>query len=52
MGRWLCLVGRHDWKHQRNPEVSGPAAEYDSCGRCGKERAGYDKPPPSGVARG
>jgi hypothetical protein len=52
MGRLLCRVGRHAWKHERNPEMSGEGADFERCTRCGKERIGYGKPPSTGVARG
>ena len=39
MGRLLCLLGRHDWEHQRNPDVAGAAAAFDICRRCQKEKA-------------
>lgn len=38
----LCLLGRHDWRHQRNPEVGGPAADFEICTRCGHERKTYE----------
>jgi hypothetical protein len=36
-----CLVGRHHWLHGRNPEVGGPAAAFEVCSRCGRERNTY-----------
>jgi hypothetical protein len=38
----FCLLGRHDWRRQRNPEVGGSAADFDVCSRCGKERNRYE----------
>ena len=38
----LCLLGRHDWRHKRNPEVGGPAADFEVCTRCGHERKTYE----------
>jgi hypothetical protein len=52
MRRLLCRVGRHEWRHERNPEMGGPGADFERCARCGKERPGYGKPPSTGVARG
>jgi hypothetical protein len=46
MRRLLCLIGRHAWTHHRNPDLGGAAAEFDVCGRCGKERDGFDAAPP------
>ena len=50
MGRLLCRLGRHEWRHERNPEMGGPRAVFERCVHCGKERAGYDPPPPTGIA--
>lgn len=52
MGRVLCFIGVHSWQRQHNPEASGPGADFQTCSRCGKEKADYGKPPSSGVARG
>ena len=52
MGSLLCLLGRHAWQRKQNPEVGGAGGAYDQCNRCGKEKAGYGKPPATGVARG
>jgi hypothetical protein len=52
MRSWLCLLGRHDWEHKRNPEVGGAAADYEQCVRCGKERSTYEPPAPGSVAGG
>ena len=38
----LCLPGTHDWERRTNPEVSGAAAVYSVCRRCGKEKREYD----------
>jgi hypothetical protein len=37
-----CLVGRHHWLPERNPEVGGPAATFEVCSRCGRERNTYE----------
>lgn len=52
MGKVLCFVGLHSWQQRRNLEVGGSGGDYEVCNRCGKEKAGYDKPPSTGVARG
>ena len=48
MGRLLCLIGRHDWEHQRNPNVGGAGAGFDLCRRCHKEKAVYGGLPGKG----
>ena len=40
--RLLCTCGRHLWATRRNPEVGGKAAVFETCRRCGTERAQYD----------
>lgn len=40
--RLLCRLGRHLWALRRNPEMGGPAALYEECRRCGRERTTYD----------
>ena len=52
MSRILCFFGLHTWQHRHNPEVGGSGGVYEVCSRCGKEKAGYGKPPSTGVARG
>jgi hypothetical protein len=37
----LCLVGKHNWSRQNNPEVSGADGVYCVCIRCGKEKKEY-----------
>jgi len=44
-----CYLGRHTWRHQRNPEMGGPQADYEVCTRCGKERNRYDKKDGTGI---
>jgi hypothetical protein len=34
MGKFLCLIGRHRWERQTNPE----GGKYYSCSRCGKDQ--------------
>jgi hypothetical protein len=46
----LCWLGRHDWQHQRNPEVSGAGADFETCARCGAERKKYGPGSGSGIA--
>jgi hypothetical protein len=48
MGWLLCRLGRHAWQHRGIPDVGGPAADYEVCTRCNKERDKYD-PPPAGA---
>lgn len=50
MRPFSCLLGRHRWRHHRNPEVGGALADYEVCGRCGKERPVWDKPSSGGVS--
>lgn len=51
-GRLLCHLGRHLWARHRNPEVSGKDAVFEQCRRCGRERQGYEAPPPGSVLGG
>ena len=51
MASLLCRIGMHHWESKQNLEVDGPGGDYQLCSRCGKEKAGYGKPPASGVAR-
>lgn len=37
-----CLLGRHHWTMQRNPEKGGAGAQYEVCDRCGRERPTYE----------
>jgi len=37
----LCHVGRHLWARRRNPDVSGAAALFHECRRCGTVRMGW-----------
>jgi hypothetical protein len=37
-----CLVGRHDWVVERNPEKGGAGAQYEVCTRCGEDRAVFE----------
>jgi hypothetical protein len=45
----LCHLGRHRWAHHRNPEVGGKDAVFERCRRCGRERQGYEAPPPGSI---
>lgn len=49
MGWLLCRLGRHAWRHQRSPDVSGAGAHYEVCTRCNKEKKTYGKPPWTGL---
>ena len=40
----LCHLGRHLYALRRNPEVSGAAALYHQCRRCGHEKAAWGRP--------
>lgn len=42
LGRLMCAIGRHAWRPYENPELEG--AQYQICGRCGKDKAQYDPP--------
>jgi hypothetical protein len=42
--RLRCLIGRHAWAQQRNPESAGPEAIYFICRHCGREKPGYGPP--------
>jgi hypothetical protein len=42
----LCHVGIHFWARRRNSEVSGAAALFDECRRCGNVRMGWTDPGP------
>jgi hypothetical protein len=44
-----CYLGRHTWQHRRNPEMGGPQADYEVCGRCGKERNKYENKDGTGI---
>jgi len=44
-----CYLRRHTWRHQRNPDMGGPQADYEVCTRCGKERNSYDKKDGTGI---
>jgi hypothetical protein len=46
-----CMVGRHRWESRHNPEVEGPKGDYQTCARCGEDKAGYE-PPPKNLYRG
>jgi len=52
MGRVLCLIGMHSWQQRHNPELGGSGGNFEVCNRCGKEKAGYGKPPSSGFPGG
>ena len=52
MNRLLCLLGRHDWEHQRNPDVGGAGAAFDVCRRCHKEKPVYGGLPGKGFPLG
>lgn len=43
-----CILGRHDWRVERNPEQGGPDAITEVCARCKKDRAVYE--PTSGTS--
>jgi hypothetical protein len=51
-GWLLCHLGRHLWALHRNPDVGGKAAVFEVCRRCGRERQGYEAPPPGSVLGG
>ncbi len=42
-----CVLGRHDWRVERNPDKGGPAAITEVCARCHRDRAVYE--PTSGT---
>ena len=44
-----CWLGRHDWKHHRNPEMGGSLADFQVCARCGKERNVFEKKDGTGI---
>jgi hypothetical protein len=46
-----CMLRRHRWESRHNPEVEGPKGDYQTCVRCGEDRAGYE-PPPKNMYRG
>ena len=46
-----CLFGRHRWEARHNPEVEGPKGDYQTCRRCGEDKAAYE-PPPKNMYRG
>jgi hypothetical protein len=41
----------HAWRRGHNPDVGGAGGDFEICDRCKKEKAGYGKPPSTGVAR-
>jgi hypothetical protein len=41
------MIGRHDWRAQRNPGQGGPEAITEVCARCGEDRPVYE--PASGM---
>jgi|SoiMethySBSTD1v2_1073268.scaffolds.fasta_scaffold53273_2 hypothetical protein len=51
-GWLLCHLGRHLWALHRNPDVGGKDAVFELCRRCGRERQGYEAPPPGSVLGG
>jgi hypothetical protein len=51
-GWLLCHLGRHVWTQRRNPDVGGKDAVFLLCLRCGRERQGYEAPPPGSVLGG
>jgi len=51
-GWLLCHLGRHRWAQHRNAEVGGKDAVFELCRRCGRERQGYEAPPPGSVLGG
>jgi hypothetical protein len=48
----LCHAGWHRWEQHRNPEVGGRDAVFQLCARCGRERQGYEPPPPGAIVGG
>lgn len=48
----LCHAGRHEWEQHTNPEVGGKDAVFQLCVRCGRERQGYEAPPPGAITGG
>ena len=46
-----CLFGRHRWEARHNPEVEGSRGDYQTCRRCGEDKAAYE-PPPKNMYRG
>lgn len=46
-----CLIGRHRWVSRHNAEVEGPKGDYQTCSRCGTDKASYE-PPPKNMYRG
>ena len=40
-----CMIRRHRWESRHNPEVEGPKGDYQTCARCGEDKAGYEPPP-------
>ncbi len=36
-----CVIGRHDWRVERNPDQGGPDAMTEVCSRCGTDRPVY-----------
>ena len=52
LGWQLCHLGRHLWAQHRNPDVGGKLAVFELCRRCGRERQGYEVPPPGSVLGG
>ena len=51
MGDIRCMIRRHRWDSRHNPEVEGPKGDYQTCARCGEDKAGYE-PPPKNMYRG
>jgi hypothetical protein len=47
MSSLRCIVGRHEWLAERNPDQGGPDAITEVCARCGKDRPVYQ--PTSGT---
>ena len=42
MGRVLCLVGIHHWRHHVNHEVGGPAPATTCARGCHQEKSSYE----------
>jgi hypothetical protein len=52
IGKLMCLLGRHDWERQSNPEIAGEDAVFYICSRCKHERNEYKKARPDGISGG
>ncbi len=50
IGRLRCLLGRHDWERQSNPELPGKGAVFYICRRCKHERNEYEEAGPGATS--